>query len=56
MKLRLILDKYSAEIFVNDGLQILSTTFYTPRDAETVSFLCDGTASVIIQKYTLAVD
>ena len=56
LKLRLILDKYSAEIFVNDGEQVLSTTFYTTPEAEAISFMCDGTASVMIQKYTISVD
>lgn len=54
MKLRLILDKYSAEIFINDGEQVLSTTFYTPQDAEAISFECDGTALTNIQKYTIS--
>lgn len=53
LKLRLILDKYSAEIFVNDGEQVLSTTFYTPLEAEEISFECDGTALTTIQKYTI---
>lgn len=56
LKLRLILDKYSAEVFVNDGEQVLSTTFYTPLEAEEISFECDGTAVTTIQKYTISVD
>lgn len=55
LKLRLILDKYSAEVFVNDGEQVLSTTFYTPLEAEEISFECDGTAVTTIQKYTISV-
>ena len=54
-KFRLLLDKYSAEIFVNDGGQVLSTTLYTPPEAEGISFFCDGTAVVAIQKYTIFV-
>lgn len=53
-KFRLILDKYSAEIFVNDGEQVLSTTFYTPTEAEEISFVCDGTAVTAIRKYTIS--
>ena len=56
LKLRLILDKYSAEVFVNDGEQALSTTFYTPLEADGISFECDGTALTSIQKYTISVD
>lgn len=55
LKLRLILDKYSAEVFVNDGEQVLSTTFYTPLEAEEISFECDGIAVTTIQKYTISV-
>ncbi len=54
-KFRLLLDKYSAEIFVNDGGQVLSTTLYTPPEAEGISFFCDGTAVAAIQKYTISV-
>lgn len=56
LKIRLILDKYSAEIFVNDGEQVLSITFYTPLEAEAISFFCDKTAQVQIEKYTISVD
>lgn len=56
LKLRLILDKYSAEIFVNDGEQVLSTTFYTPLTAGGIRFSCDGTALTTIEKYTISVD
>lgn len=56
LKLRMILDKYSAEVFVNDGEQVLSTTFYTPLEAEEISFECDGTALTTIHKYTISVD
>ena len=56
MKFRLILDKYSAEIFVGDGEQVLSTTFYTPLEAEEISFVCDGTAVTTIRNYTISVD
>lgn len=55
LKLRLILDRYSAEVFVNDGEQVLSITFYTPLEAEEISFECDGTAVTKIQKYTISV-
>lgn len=56
LKLRLILDKYSVEVFVNEGEQVLSTTFYTPLAAEEISFECDGAALTSIQKYTISVD
>lgn len=54
--IRIILDKYSAEIFVNDGSQVLSTTFYTPLEAGEISFVCDGTALTNIEKYDITME
>jgi len=56
LKLRLLLDKYSVEVFVNDGEQALSATFYTPLDAEDIHFVCDKTAVVNIHKHSIFVD
>lgn len=56
LRLRLILDKYSAELFVNDGEQVFSMTFYTPMEADEICFECDGNALVNIQKYTISLD
>ena len=55
LKLRILLDKYSAEIFVNDGTQVLSTTLYTPLEAEQIMFECDGSAGVSVIKHAIAV-
>lgn len=56
LQLRLILDKYSVEVFLNDGQQVLSSTFYTPIEADGIRFACDGKAVVNIQKYDIVVD
>lgn len=56
LKLRLILDKYSVELFVNDGMQTFTSTFYTPLDAEDIVLECDKTVSVNIEKYKLVMD
>ena len=50
LKLRLILDKFSAELFINDGYQTFSTTFYTPLEADEIVFKCDGKAILNIEK------
>ena len=42
LKLRIILDSFSAEIFVNDGEQVLSVTMYTDLAAKGISFFADG--------------
>lgn len=53
LKLRLILDKFSAELFVNEGYQTFSTTFYTPLEADEIVFKCDGKAILNIDKFDI---
>ena len=53
LKLRIILDLYSAEVFVNGGEQVLTTTFYTPLSAKGISFNIDGKISLDVEKYDL---
>ncbi len=54
IKLRLILDRYSVEAFVNDGEQVMSATFYTPLEAEDISFAVNGRAKADLTFYPLA--
>lgn len=56
LKLRLLLDRFSVELFVNDGAQVFSATFYTPFDAEKIVFTCDGTVVANIEKYGIRID
>ena len=56
LKLRVILDSFSAEIFVNDGEQVLSVTMYTDLSADGISFFADGQAVMDITKYDLAAE
>lgn len=53
LKLRMILDRYSAEIFVNDGEYVMTMTFYTKDEAEGITFLAHGMAKMDIVKYSL---
>lgn len=53
IKLRIVMDKFSAEIFVNDGEQALSMTMYTPQTAEEISFSCSHPVKVSVTKYDL---
>ena len=47
LKLRLLLDRYSFEIFINDGEHVLSGTLYeTPQDAEGMTFSSDGKINI----------
>ena len=54
IKLRILLDKFSAEIFVNDGEQAMTATFYTPLTADGISFECSGQALVNVEKYDIS--
>ncbi|MBR0353766.1 MAG: glycoside hydrolase family 32 protein [Oscillospiraceae bacterium] len=53
IKLRVILDRFSAEIFVNDGEQALTMTFYTPLTADGISFEAQGKALIDVEKYEI---
>ena len=55
LKLRIILDRYSLELFVNDGEQAASFVLYTPVSADSISFSCDGAAIIDVEKYDLEV-
>jgi beta-fructofuranosidase len=53
LKLRIILDKFSAEIFVNDGEHVMSATIYTDPNADQISFFADGLVAIDVVKYEL---
>ena len=53
LKLRIIMDRYSIEVFVNDGEQAASTIIYTPLEAQSINFSCDGTVLMDVEKYDL---
>ena len=55
LKLRVILDRYSLELFVNDGEQAASFVLYTPVTADSISFFADGAALIDVEKYDLEV-
>lgn len=53
IKLRMILDRFSAEIFVNDGEQVMTITMYTDQTANGISFFADGSVKMDVVKYDL---
>ena len=55
IRLRLILDRFSAEVFVNDGEKVMSATIYTDLSAEGISFFADGAVRFSVKKYELKV-
>ncbi len=56
LKLHLIFDKFSVELFVNDGIQTFTSVFYTPLEAAGIEFECDGTVMADIEKYSIELD
>lgn len=53
LKLRVILDRFSVEAFINDGEQVISAVLYTDQEADGISFFVDGTVNIDVVKYDL---
>ena len=56
IKLRLILDRHSLELFVNDGEQAATAMLYTDLSADAISFEVDGCVAMDVEKYDLVFD
>lgn len=54
--LRLIMDKDSLELFVNDGEQTHTSVIYTDLSAEDITFAADKEVNVDVECYTLKID
>ncbi len=55
LKLRVILDRLSVEVFINDGEQVMTATIDTPQDAREISFVAeDGNVIVDVVKYDIS--
>ena len=50
------MDRYSLELFVNDGEQAASFVLYTPPEAAAISFSSDGSVLVDVEKYDLLME
>jgi len=53
LKLRILLDRCSMELFVNDGEQAATFTLYTPQAATGISFSADGRLLIDVEQYRL---
>jgi len=53
LKARFILDRYSVEIFLEDGRQVMSTTIPTDIDAKGICFNVVGKVKMNVSKYEL---
>ena len=56
IKLRIILDRFSVEVFVNDGEQAASAVIYTRQEADAITFDAGGQALIDVEKYDLVFD
>lgn len=56
LKIRVILDRYSAEIFLNDGQQVMTMTLYTELEARGIRFIADGSVKLKVTKSDLDID
>jgi beta-fructofuranosidase len=53
LKLRVILDRFSAEVFINDGEQVMTVTIMTDTAAKKISFSSIGEVIMDVTKYDL---
>jgi len=53
--IRILLDKYSAEIFINNGEQVMSNTFFTPLEANDIVFDVEGILTADINMHEICV-
>ena len=51
IRLHVILDRFSVEVFINDGEQVMTATILTGSDAKEISFEADGKVAMDITKY-----
>ncbi len=53
IRFRILLDRFSAEVFINDGEQVMSACIYTPQKANGISFEAKGSGRFDVKKYEL---
>ena len=54
LSIRMLIDRWSAEIFINNGEQVMSLTYYTDMSADGIEFLADGAVTMDAAAYILA--
>ena len=53
LKLRLILDRFSVEAFINDGEKVMTATLNTDLSARDIAFFADGKVRFSVRSYEL---
>lgn len=56
LSLRIILDRYSVELFANGGEQAMTSLIFTPQEADGIHFESDGDVRFTVEKYDIAVE
>ena len=51
--LRILIDKWSAEVFINGGEQVMSLTYYTPPEADGITFSANGSVALDMTAYNI---
>ena len=53
IRFRIILDRFSMEVFINDGSKVMTATLGTRQSADGIFFSCDKDAILSVTKYEL---
>jgi len=53
LRIRVILDRYSVEVFAEDGAKVMTAAIFTDPDADGISFCATGEAEMDITLYSL---
>lgn len=56
LSLRILIDRYSVEIFANDGAQVMTSLIYTPCNASQITFASNGQTCMDVTKYDIEVE
>lgn len=56
IKLRIVMDKYSIEVFVNDGQKVMTSLIYTPLKAQQILFRATGSLTFSVTKFDVEVN
>ena len=54
LSLSILLDRFSVEIFINGGKQVISSRIYTPAQADELRFIADGKVEISVCKNEIA--
>jgi beta-fructofuranosidase len=55
MEIRILMDKYTIEMFVDGGKYVMSSLVYTDLSSDHIDFATDGQVDLVIEKYDICV-